>query len=82
MVLLDNLKNAAIRYTDISNKEITVPVNRSGERTRIKRTVIDDVLKNPEGFEIVGYLEKDEIVFRLRRRSDVTKESLGNNKGQ
>lgn len=78
MVLLDILKNAAIRHADISDKKVVIPVNRNaGGGIRMKKTVVNDILNRPEDFEFVGYLENDELVFRARRRYvDVNKEDL------
>ena len=69
MVLFDVLKEALINHVDVTDKKVVIPVNRnSGGGIKMKKTVVNDILKNPEDLELVGYLENDELVFRARRR--------------
>lgn len=78
--LFDRIRRAIIRETaksiDISN---ALPIATTGKRTpyvqQYKRTVIQDVLENPEHFILEAWLEKDEINVRVKRRFDIEAES-------
>jgi hypothetical protein len=66
------LVKEAVRSIDISKALPIAKVNKVGKskpavRT-LKRTVITDVMENPEAFILEAWLDKNEINVRVRRR--------------
>ena len=66
------LVKEAVRSIDISKALPIAKVNKVGKSkpavSTLKRTVITDVMENPEAFVLEAWLDKNEINVRGRRR--------------
>lgn len=79
MELIKMLKKSIIHNADISGAKLTVPISSSKPvHNKPRKTVLNDILNEPDKFELVAYLEDNEIVMRARRRYiDATSKDTG-----
>jgi len=76
MILLKQIKRAlvkeALNSIDISKPTSLGKPNKLGKNASViqpkRRTVINDVMENPENFILEAWLDKDEINVRVKRR--------------
>lgn len=69
MLIFDALKRNIVKNTDVSKAKVSIPIADIPES---KRTVISDILDNPQSFKLEAYLEEKEIVIRIKpRKGDI-----------
>ncbi len=65
-------------FTDMVSEAVTRALTNGADISKAKmvvsskpkKTVLNDILTDPEQFELVAHLERDGIVMRIRRRKE------------